>query len=61
MGQENSDSRVRLYKLSIRILERPLYSADTNFGCIGFSQRIKHTRLFMDEHVASPNIAEILF
>ena len=61
MDQEYSDSQIGFHKLSIRILEWPLYPADTNFDRIGFTQRIKRTRLFMDENVASPIFQKFSF
>ena len=61
MGQEYPDSQIGLHKLSIKILECSPYSADTNFDRIGFTQRIKHTRLFMDENVASPIFQKFFF
>mgnify|MGYP007045156297 CR=1 FL=1 len=55
--------RFGLYRLSIRILERrPLYSVHTNFDRSGLlRQRIKHTKLFMDENAASTIFQKVFF
>ena len=62
MSQEYSDSQIGFHKLSIRILEWPLYPADTNFDRIGpTTPTYKYTRLCMDENVASPIFQKFSF
>ena len=63
MGQEYSDFQKRLYKLSIRIIERDASVPPTlTLIALGLlRQHIKRTRILLDENVASPLFQKISF
>ena len=63
LGQEYSDFQKRLYKLSIRIIERDASVPPTlTLIALGLlRQHIKRTRILLDENVASPLFQKISF